>query len=434
MRISFKQISGLLILVIVTITYLAVSYYETQNTSAQVKEIYFADRMTAAHRILIDRYNKLHEGKIKVIPIDFPNDDFSTNERKELLARSLRGRGNGIDVFAVDIIWVQRFAKWGEPLDKYFKIKDKSKILDIALKSCYSDGEMVAVPLDMVQGVMYYRQDLLKKLKNGRQIIDKIEHDITWSDFIKLKSEINSKDPFYIFPAADYEGFVCSFMEKLLSLNPDYFQQDGFNFETPDAEKALQLSVDMINKYKLSPYVVTSFTEPGSYAYFIKNDGLFLRGWTSYDKDFVESPYNIKKQNELRKAPLPYFKDGSPASILGGWDVMVSKFSDKKKEAVDFIKFLISNSAQEIFYKQSAFYPIVKDFYEDPAYLKKYPEIKMIKPLLKTAVRRPDHAEYTKYSKIMSYYFNKALKKEISVHNALINCTKAIQLDKLILR
>ncbi len=434
MKIKFKQVSGLVILVIVTITYLAISYYETQHTDATVKQIYFADRMTAAHRILIDRYNKLHKGKIKVIPIDFPNADFSTNERKELLARSLRGRGDGIDIFAVDIIWVQRFAKWAEPLDKYFSESEKNKILNIALKSCYSDGEMVAVPLDMVQGVMYYRKDLIGRLKNSDEIINKINNGITWSDFIKLKSEINVPNPFYIFPAADYEGLVCSFMEKLLSLNPDYFQQNGFNFETRAAERSLQLMTDLVNKYNLTPRIATTFTEPASYAYFIHHDGLFIRGWTSYDKDFVEKPIDIKKQNELMKAPLPHFKDGSPASILGGWDVMVSRFSDKKKEAVDFVKFLINNESQETFYNQSAFYPIVKQFYEDSTYIKEYPQIPMIKKLLKTAVRRPDHVEYTKYSKIISYYFNKAVRGEMPVHDAIINCTKAIQLDKLILR
>ena len=120
MNVRLKQKWGLLFLLFVTIAYIIVSSFLYRSNKEDVTEIYFADRITAAHKMLIDKYNELHKGKVKVIPIDFPNFDFSTNERKEMLARSLRGRGDGIDLFAVDPIWVQRFAKWCEPLDKYF--------------------------------------------------------------------------------------------------------------------------------------------------------------------------------------------------------------------------------------------------------------------------------------------------------------------------
>ena len=434
MNIKFKQKWGFIFLLFVTITYLAIFFFDYSYPEKKVKEIYFADRITAAHKILIDEYNKLNAGKVKVIAVDFPNADFSTNERKEVVARSLRGHGDGIDLFAVDVIWVERFAKWCEPLDKYFTEEERNKILNKALGSCYHDGELVAVPLDLVQGVMYYRKDLLEKLKNGKAIINKINNYMTWKDFINLRTESGIKEPFFIFPGADFEGFVCCYDELLLSLNPNYFEEEGFNFETPEAEKALNLFVDLINKYKISPPIVSDLTDFLSFEYFIKNDGIFLRGWPTYDKDFNEEPYDIKKQSNLFKAPIPYFKEGKPASVFGGWDLMVSKFSDKKKDVIDFVKFLLSDKSQEIFYKESAYYPIIKKFYEDSSYIKKYPEVLKYKELMKTGVHRPAHIEYTKFSKIMSYYFNEALKKKISVKEALIKCTKAIQLDKLMVQ
>ena len=293
MHRKLKQIWAFIFLLFVTVTYLAINLWEYKSTEVGIKTIYFADRMTAAHRILIDEYNDLHKGKVKVIPIDFPNNDFEHQSRKEIVARSLnRGRGDGIDLFAVDIIWVQRFAKWAEPLDKYFSDKEKDAILSQAMSSCYNDGELVAIPIDMVQTIMYYREDILKKLKNGDEIINKIQNGITWNDFIKLKSEMGLKNPFYFFPAADYEGLVCSFLEELLSLEPDYFQKNGFNFETRQAEKSLQLLVDLVNKYKISPKDVTQYTEIHTYEHFINDDGIFLKGWPTYDKDFKDYPYD----------------------------------------------------------------------------------------------------------------------------------------------
>jgi|WetSurMetagenome_2_1015567.scaffolds.fasta_scaffold15447_4 multiple sugar transport system substrate-binding protein len=434
MKLRFKQTWGLLFLLFVTIAYLIIYLIINSPQKNEITEIYFADMMTAAHQILIDEYNKINEGKVKVIPIDFPNFDFSTNERKEMLARLLRGKGDGIDIFAVDLIWVQRFAKWSEPLNNHFTESEIKRILNVALESCYFEGELYGIPLDRVQGILYYRDDLLKKHKNYNQIIKKIENNLTWNDFINLKKELNITTPFYVFTGAEYEGLICIYMELLLSLNRNYFEQYGFNLNTSEAEKALQFLVDMVNKYKISPSFVMDFTEVPSYEYFIKNDDLFLRGWPSFDKDFIKHPFDFEKQKNLRKAAVPYFDSGKPSSILGGWNLMISKFSNKKTAAIDFAKYLISDASQEILYREGGLYPIIKSFYQDSQYVKKYPEIEKFKDWIQNGVHRPSNVEYTRYSKIMAYYINSALRMKLSVKEALSECTKDIQADKVLVK
>ena len=431
MKLRFKQTWGLLILLFVSIAYLITYFLLSSPQKSDVTEIYFADMMTAAHRILINKYNKLNEGKVKVIPIDFPNFDFSTNERKEMLARLLRGKGDGIDVFAVDIVWVQRFAKWSESLNNYFSKDEIDKILKVALHSCYYEGDLYAIPLNRVQGIMYYRDDLLKNYKNYDELVKKLENNITWEEFINLKNELKADSPFYVFTGADYEGLICVYLELLLSLNQNYFEKYGFNFETSEAEKSLQLLVDLVNKYNASPKSVTEFTEVPSYKYFIKNDGLFIRGWPTYDKDFKEQPFDNVKQNYLRKANLPYFKAGHQTSIMGGWNLMISKFSAKKEAAINFIKFMISDESQEIFYREGGYYPVVNSFYQNADYLKKYPEIEKIKDWGQYATQRPAHTDYTRYSKIMAYYLKSAIQQRLTVKEALSECTKDILTDRM---
>lgn len=434
MSISLKQKRGLLFLLFLTIAYVVLYYFLNSPKQNAVTEIYFADRITAAHKILIHKYNEINKGKVKVIPIDFPNSDFSTNDRKEMLARLLRGRGDGIDIFAVDPIWVQRFAKWSEPMNKYFSASELKKILSSALESCYYEGELYSIPLDMVQGILYYRDDLLKKNKNYSSIVNKLENDITYEDFIKLRSEFNSDNPFYVFTAADYEGLICVYMELLLSINRNYFEKYSFNFNTNEAAEALQLLVDLVNKNKIAPKKVTELTEVPSYEYFIKNDGLFLRGWPSYDKDFVEFPVDTEKEKHLKKAPLPYIKSGLPTSIFGGWNLMISKFSTKKELAIDFVKFLLSDESQEIFYNKSGHYPVINSFYTNQHYQDKYPEISKAIEYMKTGVHRPSHIEYTRYSKILAHYVKSAIDMKMPVKQALSECTNAIQTDKVMLK
>ena len=417
-------------LVLLASLYLFTYFVFIKHREPAVTEICFADRITAAHKILIDRYNRMNEGRIKVIPIDFPNRDFSTNERKEILARSLRGEGDGIDLLAVDLIWVQRFAKWCEPLGGYFSEKELKRIIPDALYSCYSDDGLMAVPLDMVQSVLYYRDDLLRGCKDGEEVAQELRHTMTWPEFLKLKDRLNWRGPFYVFPAADYEGLICSYIEVLLSLKQDYFSTVGFNFNTPEGRQSMQLLVDLVQKYGAAPDIVTSFTEVPSYEYFVKNDGLFIKGWTSYDKDFKNQPYDRDKEQHLRKVPIPRLPGGKSASMFGGWNLMISKYSAKKEAVVNFVKFLLQDDSQEAFYAEGGYYPVVSSFYEDPASLQKYPEISEIKRLMQTGVHRPPQEDYTNYSKIMSYYFVQAIKKKITVAEATESATRAIQSAK----
>jgi ABC-type glycerol-3-phosphate transport system substrate-binding protein len=429
--ITSEQTWGAGFLLAVAVLYFAVfSLFVTHRPPHQATEIYFADRITEAHRILIDQYNAAHAGKVKVIAIDFPNYDFSTDARKEILARSLRGEDDGIDLLAVDVIWVNRFAKWCEPLTKYFSESERKNFTPATIRTCFHDGQLVAVPLDMVQGVMYYRDDLLKKFPEYKSIIKLLQNNITWEDFLKLKSRLSYRGPFYVFPASDFEGLVCSYIELLLSLKPDYFTANGFRFNTPEAKRSLQLLVDLVHKYHASPPMVSDFTEAQSFEYFIRNNGLFVRGWTTYPKDFEANPFNKEKQSHLKMCVLPHFAGGQPTSAFGGWNLMIPKACTKKAAVMDFVKFLLSNSSQEVFYSKSGYYPVTNSFYNDSTYLKKYPEIKSIKDLMNYGVSRPDQEEYTMYSKIMSRYFYLAIKGDITVDEAINKVDTAIAVGR----
>ncbi len=79
-------------------------------------------------KLLLIILTKNYKGKIKVEAINLPFIKFSTNERKELLTRSLRSKSDKLDVFTIDLIWSSRFAKWAEPLDKYITPEDTLKI------------------------------------------------------------------------------------------------------------------------------------------------------------------------------------------------------------------------------------------------------------------------------------------------------------------
>jgi multiple sugar transport system substrate-binding protein len=443
LKIRFKKVFSIsnfpLWTVLFAIAVLSLYFYINEHAryeaSTEPVNVYFAADISYAHQKVIDEFNKEFAGKIKVTTIDLPFKKFSTNERKELLARTLRSNSDRLDVFAVDQIWVPRFAKWSAPIANFLPKFNKNDFLNYALETCYYNNKLLAVPLNIDVNMMYYRSDLLEKIPGYDTLKSSLKNSITWHEFLILSKKFNQKtNPFYTFPADDYEGLVVSFMDLILSQDRNYFNNNNFNFNTPIAKKALKLLYDFINIYHISPESVVNFNEASSYRYFIENNGVFLWGWPSYEKDKKNLYKSTFKDKLLVKAAMPHFKNSPPTTILGGWNIMVSKYSKKKNEISEFLKFVTSENAQEILYANGAYLPILNTFYNDSLYLKKYPDLIFKKKLLDSGVHRPFLEDYTRISDIISFYVNKALKKDIPINDALSKITYMVRSNKVLIK
>lgn len=435
-KIFYVVISSVLITAFILVSYVSPPFTSGDNSTPHLKKIYFADNISQAHQKIIDSFNKKNKGKIEVVPINLSFDKFSTNERKELLARYLRSKSERVDVFAVDQIWVPRFAKWGIPLEKFLSAQQTGNLLEYAMESCFYNDTLVAVPLYIDIALMFYRDDLLKQLPDYSEVIKKISNSITWEDFIDLHSRlINNHKNFFIFQADDYEGLICIFTELLAQQNKPLIKNGYLNLDTPEAEKALQLLVDLVYKYRVSPELVSGFKENPSYEYFMENNSVFLRGWPG----FLSSENNALSLNRaavqyLRKAPTPHFKGFKPGSVYGGWNLMISQYSLNIPEAAKFVNYLLSDEAQKIMYEDGEVLPILNSIYNDSDYVNRHPELRFYHSLLSKGVYRPFIEDYTNISDILSYYVNLAIRKELTVKEALSAAEEKIKSGSIFLK
>ncbi len=434
-KIFFIVISATLVTIFLLFTFMfSLSEFDSENKT-KVKTIYFVDHISSAHQKVIDIFNKRNKGSIRVETINLSFDKFSTNERKELFARYLRRKNNRIDIFSVDQIWVPRFVRWGISLNNLIDSSEIKKIIPNALTTCYYHDSLFAVPLYIDISVMFYRDDLLKKLPDYSKIIDEIKKSITWENFIKLHLKLkDSKTPFYIFQADDYEGLLCQFVELMANQNaPIADKNNKLLIDTPEGKRALQLLVGLVNKYGVSPREVAYMKENESFRYFAKNNGLFIRGWPSMYDDENEFLTDEARAN-LKMAPLPHLKNTKPSSVYGGWNLMISKFSEKIPEVIKFARFLLSEESQKIMFEEGGYLPINKELYEDKYSFKNSNNLKFFKELYKTGVHRPFLKDYTKLSDILSYYINNAIKGDISVDKALNEAEKKINEKSILVK
>lgn len=431
-KTSFLPIVLIVIIFTFIVFYLLFAADSKFEDNDNVVKLYFADNISVAHTKTIEHFNEKYEGRIKVIPVDLPFNKFSTNERKELLTRSLRSKSDKLDIFAVDHIWIRRFARWTRKLNEDFRSEELDRFVPNAVEPCIIEGDLYAIPLYVDIGVMYYRADLFNSLIKDTSVIAQLKNSINWDDFIKLGSKF--KNPYYLFPADSYEGLVCSYMEMVLNQNRDFFNEENIDLTRPESRKALSLLVDLVNKYKVSPEVVTNFKETGAFRYFFDEKGIFLRGWPGLDHDI----YNLKIKEDttlnIVKLPLPHFKGTEPAYIIGGWNLMISKYSTNPKEAMIFLNYLISQESQLIMFDQANYLPVIKEIYENEELVNRNADLKYYYSLFEHGVHRPFLEDYTRVSDIISYHLNKAIKGEITIDEALSNATKMIEEERVLIK
>lgn len=425
-KVFYIIISTTLVTVFILFTFVF-SPNSVNNGSGKVKTIYFADNISKAHQKIIDLFNKKYEGQIKVETINLPFEKFSTNERKELLARYLRSKSNRIDLFSVDIIWVPRFAKWSLTLDSMIDSVKLKNLLPYAIKSCYYNNKLYAVPLYIDIALMYYRDDLLKRLPDYKEYSKELSSSITWERFFDLQKKLKVQgDKFYVFQADDYEGLLCSFTELMSNLNSRIIEKNGSSMlDKNNTAKAIQFLYDLIYSKKISPEEVVRLRENESYKYFVNNDCFAVRGWPNFlseDNFYLTEDLRTK----IKRAPLPHLNGSKPASVFGGWNLMVSKYSEKIPEVMKFLEFIISNEAQKILYKEGNYLPVVKTLYEDSEFIRDYPELNFYNNLFASGVYRPFLEEYTNISDILSAQINKALRKELTIDEAVKEAAKKI--------
>jgi multiple sugar transport system substrate-binding protein len=119
--------------------------------------------------------------------------------------------------------------------------------------------------------------------------------------------------------------------------------------------------------------------------------------------------------------------------VFGGWNLMISKESEHKSQALEFLKFVTGKEMQQMFYEEAGYLPSNRAVYEDSAMMAANPELRYLLNLLERGVHRPAFVEYTKISDVLSFYIKRAIKGELSLEAALQGAQEAIRSHKVLI-
>jgi multiple sugar transport system substrate-binding protein len=341
-----------------------------------------------------------------------------TDQRRQGLVIALNARQPDPDVFLMDVAWLGLFAAshWLEPLENGVEAAPFfQRVINLVDRQ---HGHLIALPVYLDCGLLYYRRDLLQRFRLPGP-------PNTWNELLSqalaVQSGMRKTNPrFYgfVWQGAQYEGLVCNFMEFSGSRGGFLEQNGKLRVDVAANRTALAFMRDLIRRYRISPpSTYTEMKEEQVRLYFQAGDALFERNWP-YAWSLHQSPAS-KVRNKIGMAPLPAPSNGERVATLGGWHIGLSRFSDRKPEAMKFVRFITSYETQKKIVLQMGWNPGLVDLYDDPDILRRAPHYRELKDILQTARPRPLLPYYTQVSAIAQRYISSVLAGQLSPGNAL---------------
>lgn len=328
----------------------------------------------------------------------------------DLLTQKLKNRSRDVDVFLMDVIWPPEFAAagWAMPLDDLFSPSEQKRFLDGTILANTYRGRIYGVPLFIDSGMLFYRKDLLDKYG--------FSPPATWEEMVGQAEKIVSGEKkrgedIYGFSGQfkQYEGLVCDMMEYILSNGGFILDQETGKpgIAEPPAVEAVRFVRDRIIG-NIAPRGVLTYQEPESLDLFVQGKAVFHRNWP-YAWRVSNDPEKSRIAGKVGIARLPHFRGGKSYSTLGGWQVGISSYSEKKGLAWKFVEFLTGPEVQKIIALSAGKAPTRKALYGDGEILKVNPQFSDMKDVFLTAYPRPRSPLYPSISNILQRYFSKAI-------------------------
>ena len=304
----------------------------------------------------------------------------SSDQQHQFYAVTLEGKQAPFDLFAVDTVWVQEFARagWLRPLDDLLPSADRDRYFPGPIQAATFRGRLYAAPWYIDAGVLYYRRDLLDRYG--------FVPPRTWPELVSmsraiLDAEGDARLAGFVWQGKQYEGLVCVALEFLRSHGSDLWDGDE-----REAATALQFMRDVIAKDRVTPSAMATADEEGTRHLFGAGRAIFMRNWP-YAWTLFQQPDSAVR-NRVGIAPLPAFPGYVNAPTLGGWTLAVPSRAAHPQEAADLIRYLISPEVQRRLALEVGYKPVRSDLYDD-ALFGPQPWLRDVLPAFLAARPRP---------------------------------------------
>lgn len=314
---------------------------QTNGKATGTITLWARDSEKAFINVLADAYNKSHDAKVTVTIVPSANfvQKFGT----------AAASGSGPDVASIDLVYLPYFASKGV-LEDITALADslpyKDGLSQAHRKLAVYKGKTYALPFTAEASVMFYNKDLFKQAG-----LNPDKPPTTYEEMLTAARAIRKLGPdIYGFTFAGSCGGcnVFEFAPHVWASGGDVLSGDGTKamLDSPQVTDALNFYRQMVRESLVPPSAKTDggVAQPAAF-----QSGKV--GMVNLGAFFVGTLVGDKKVN-FGAAPIPG-KTGGSASFAGGDEIAVTKGSQNKAAATEFVKWATTEEAQTILAKAS---------------------------------------------------------------------------------
>jgi multiple sugar transport system substrate-binding protein len=360
-------------------------------------------------RPLIARWNAAHPTQ-KVTPIYLPDD---ADDQYAQLVTNLQAHSSVYDVMSLDVIWTAEFASsgWITPISP--RVVPLSQLLRPAVDTATYQGHLYAVPFTSNAELLYYRKDVLAAAH--------VAPPKTWAQLASLSARLAPQYHLggYGSQFQAYEGLTVNFAEAVQSAGGSLLGPDDSTVTITSAQdrEALEFLVSGFRQGWI-PQAALGWDEEASRRAFEHGRLLFLQNWPYvYGDASRPGPGNVVA-GKFGVTTLPGLH-GPGSSTLGGANLAISAYSEHQGTALAFIRYLTSEASEQYILEHSALPPVWTALYSEPALVRQFPFLPVLKQAILTAKPRPSLVDYSQFTLAISSAVHQALAQRQSVSATL---------------
>ncbi len=349
------------------------------------------------------------------IEVDYVNGPESATDRLALYLQFFGAGSSDVDIVQIDVIWPGILA---EHLIDLTDVLANSEFVEggadayferIIQNNTVEGFGLMGIPWFTDAGLLYYRTDLLEEYGFDAP-------PATWTELEEMATTIQEGERAdnpdfwgYVWQGAAYEGLTCNALEWQVSYGGgEIVEPDGtISINNEQAALALDTAAGWVGN--ISPPGVVSYQEEDARGVWQAGNSAFMRNWPYAYSAGQDEGSDIAGLFDVALLPQGEGSDARSAATLGGWQMAVSRYSEKQEDAIAMAACLTGTEAQKIRAIQGSRLPTIGDLYQDEEVLEASPFFgDLFDVFSEGSVARPSTVTAEDYNQVSTIYFSES--------------------------
>ena len=303
------------------------------------------------------------DGRYEIEFTYLPN---TADQQREQLVRRLAAEDDSVDLVGLDVVWTGEFANagWIEPVPPDVERVVTENVFESVQATAEFEDRLYAVPWWSNTQLLWYRKD---KSDQPPQ---------TWDEMIDEAVEQNTNIQVQ---AARYEGLVVWTNAMILSAGTQILSgPQEIALEEEPTKRALSVMGRLANSPAADTSIDISEEDPGRMAFEAGTSNFMINYPFVYPSAKANAPEVFENMGAAKYPQVVEGRESRPP--LGGINIGVSAYSDKKDLAWEAVQCLVEPDKQVQIAELGGLPPVREDVYDRP-------EIEDIYPGFATLIR-----------------------------------------------